>query len=233
MGANILIVEDDPHVARIAGLYLRRDGHAVTAVADGPAGLRAAAACPPDLVVLDLMLPGLDGFSVCRRLRAISNVPVIMLTARTAEPDRLAGLDLGADDYMTKPFSPRELAARVRAVLRRVEREAGRAGPERLERGGLTLVFKSHVARAGCITLPLTPTEFRLLSLLARDPGRVFSRARIISRVFGYEFNGLDRTVDAHIANLRRKLGAAGDGVGRIETVYGVGYRFATDSNGK
>ncbi len=226
MGSTVLIVEDDVHTTELVRMYLARDGHRVVAAADGLEGLRAAARVRPDLVVLDLMLPGLDGMQVCRKLRESSGVPVIMLTARVDEADRLAGLDLGADDYVTKPFSPRELAARVRAVLRRVSREAGLSGPESVQRGEITVGFRTRTAYAGKRQVTLTPTEFRILVMLIREPERVFTRDEIIDRVFGYDFDGFDRTVDAHVSNLRRKLRGDGDAPRYIATVYGVGYRF-------
>ena len=214
------------HTTELVRMYLARDGHRVVAAADGLEGLQAAARVQPDLVVLDLMLPGLDGMGVCRKLRESSDVPVIMLTARVDEADRLAGLDLGADDYVTKPFSPRELAARVRAVLRRASREARLSGPERVRRGEITVDFRTRTAYAGERPVTLTPTEFRILAVLIREPERVFTRDEIIDRVFGYDFDGFDRTVDAHVSNLRRKLRGDGDAPRYIATVYGVGYRF-------
>ena len=217
------------HTTELVRMYLARDGHKVVAAADGLEGLQAAGRVRPDLVVLDLMLPGLDGMQVCRKLRESSDVPVIMLTARVDEADRLAGLDLGADDYVTKPFSPRELAARVRAVLRRVSREAGLSGPERVQRGEITVDFGTRTAYVGERPVTLTPTEFRILAMLIREPTRVFTRDEIIDRVFGYDFDGFDRTVDAHVSNLRRKLRDDGDAARCIATVYGVGYRFDSD----
>ena len=217
------------HTIELVRMYLARDGHKVVAAAGGLEGLQAASRVRPDLVVLDLMLPGLDGMQVCRKLRESSDVPVIMLTARVDEADRLAGLDLGADDYVTKPFSPRELAARVRAVLRRVSREAGLSGPERVQRGEITVDFQTRTAYVGERPVTLTPTEFRILAMLIREPTRVFTRDEIIDRVFGYDFDGFDRTVDAHVSNLRRKLRDDGDAARCIATVYGVGYRFDSD----
>ena len=217
------------HTTELVRMYLARDGHRVLVAADGLEGLRVAGEARPDLVVLDLMLPGLDGMEVCRELRETSDVPVIMLTARVEEADRLAGLDLGADDYVTKPFSPKELAARVRAVLRRAAREAEQDGPEEVSRGGVTLDFRTRAAYSGDSLVVLTPTEFRILTMLIREPQRVFTRDQIIDRVFGYDFDGFDRTVDAHVSNLRRKLKNGGDNSGCISTVYGVGYRFDSD----
>ena len=174
MASDILVIEDDPGIARIVRLYLERDGHRVTNAGDGVSGLEAARAENPDLVVLDLMLPRLDGMSVCRALREESDVPIIMATARVDEDDRLAGLDLGADDYIVKPFSPRELAARVRAVLRRTSRQSP-AERARLEYEGITIDFETQTVVRGDEKPSLTPTEFRLLAMLASQPGRPFS----------------------------------------------------------
>ena len=214
------------HTTELVRMYLARDGHRVLSAADGLQGLQMAGEARPDLVVLDLMLPELDGLEVCRRLRESSDVPVIMLTARVDEADRLAGLDLGADDYVTKPFSPKELAARVRAVLRRAAREAAQNGPDKVHRGEITVDLHARAAYAADTPVVLTPTEFRILATLIREPQRVFTRDEIIDRVFGYDFDGFDRTVDAHVSNLRRKLKTNGDRSRYISTVYGVGYRF-------
>ncbi len=226
MAGDILVIEDDPGIARIVSLYLERDGHRVTEVGDGISGLRAARQLGPDLIVLDLMLPQLDGMEVCRTLREESDVPIIMATARVDEEDRLAGLDLGADDYILKPFSPRELAARVRAVLRRTARQTTAAGPSLIEFDDLTIDLKARAVQRANTKPSLTPTEFRLLVLLATEPGRVFTRDQIIDGVFGYDFDGFDRTVDVHVANLRRKIEADSRKPRYIQTVHGVGYRF-------
>ena len=226
MPGKILIIEDDPDTSRLVGLYLSRDGYKVLAALDGLEGLRLARESKPDLIVLDLMLPGISGMEICRELREESMVPIVMLTARVDEKDRLDGLDTGADDYVTKPFSPRELVARVRAVLRRTAREALERGPEEVGHGEVTLNLRQHVARVGGVAVSLTPTEFRLLSLFVREPGRTFTREQIINRVFGYDFDGYDRTVDAHVANLRRRLGVKRGEPEYVNTVYGVGYRF-------
>jgi DNA-binding response OmpR family regulator len=225
-GRTVLIIEDDPYTQDIVRLYLRRDGYKVLTAGDGTEGLRLAREASPDLVVLDLMLPGLDGMEVCRALREHSEVPIIMLTARVDEEDRLAGLDLGADDYVTKPFSPRELAARVRAVLRRTARESQSEGPQEVRHGELTIDLRARRVFLKGTPVRLTPIEFRLLSLLMSEPGRTFTRDEIIARVFGYDFDGFDRVVDAHVSNLRKKLAARPDGPRYIHTAYGVGYRF-------
>ncbi len=226
MPARILIVEDDPDTAQLVRLYLCRDGHEVLTAADGVKGLALAREESPDLIVLDLMLPGLDGIEICRELRGYSNVPIIMVTARVEEDDRLAGLELGADDYITKPFSPRELAARVKAVLRRTAMEANARSPAVLKLGGVSLDFPKRAARVEHRPVALTRTEFDILAVLMRSPGRVFSRDEIIDRVFGDDFEGFDRTIDTHVSNLRRKLQVRPDSPRYIKTAYGVGYRF-------
>ena len=222
---RVLVVDDDPKTVELVRLYLEREGYEVACAFDGVEALRAAQEGQPHLIVLDLMLPGVDGLSVCRRIRATSTVPIIMLTARTTERDKLAGLDLGADDYVTKPFSPRELVARVRAVLRRVDDDLPR-GPVEVEAGPVRV----HLARRECTVagrpVALTPTEFRILAALVREPGRVFTRDQIIERVLGYEFEGTERTVDVHILNLRRKVEPEPNRPRYLKTVYGVGYKF-------
>ena len=226
MASTILIVEDDPHTVEVVQLYLRRDGHQVISAADGLEGLRLAREARPDLVVLDLMLPAVDGIEVCRLLREESDVPIVMLTARVEEEDRLASLDLGADDYVTKPFSPRELAARIRAVLRRSARDVVDSGPAELAYGNIAVNRPRRTVHIGKTPVRLTPTEFRLLVLMMREPGRIFTRDQIIDRVFGYDFEGFDRTVDVHISSLRRKLEGAYPEQRYIHTVYGVGYKL-------
>ncbi|MBI2917698.1 MAG: response regulator transcription factor [Chloroflexi bacterium] len=226
MPGTVLVVEDDPKTAELVRLYLFRDGYKTLVAADGLTGLRLARESHPDLVVLDLMLPGMDGLEVCRTLRQESEIPIIMLTARVEEQDRLAGLDLGADDYITKPFSPRELAARVRAVLRRTAVEKLETGPAEIVRGKVRLDLRRKEAFVEGKRVPLTPTELRLLALLMKEPGAVFSREHIIRRVFDPEYEGFDRTVDAHIYNLRRKLEQDPDRPRYIITVYGSGYKF-------
>ena len=226
MASTVLIVEDDPNTVDFVGKYLRRDGHHVLTAADGEEGLRIARERKPDLVVLDLMLPKMDGVQVCRALRAESDVAVIMLTARVEEEDRLTGLEVGADDYMTKPFSPRELAARVRAVLRRSTRIDDNSTPRMLTADGINVDVSRHVAQVGDERITLTPTEVRILQMVMSEPGRIFTREQIITRVFGDDFEGFDRTVDTHVSNLRRKLEGASGHTKFIQTVYGAGYRF-------
>ncbi len=227
MPSRILVIEDDRTAAELARMYLSNDGHDVIIATDGVQGLRRALEEEPDLIVLDLMLPGLDGMSICRRVRAESHVPIIMLTARVEEEDRLTGLESGADDYVTKPFSPRELAARVRAVLRRTARDALERGPSEVSARGVSADTRKREAWVEGSALNLTRTEFRMLVMFLREPGRTFSRDQIIDAVYGYEFDSFDRAVDSHIYNLRRKLGEGPRGEGYIRTVYGEGYRFA------
>ena len=226
MTCTVLIIEDDPDAARLVELYLSRDGHKVLSASDGREGLRLARETKPDLVLLDLMLPGMDGLEICRTLRKESTAPIVMVTARVEERDRIDGLDMGADDYVSKPFSPAELMARVRAVLRRTAWESLERGAEEFGHGDITINSRQHLARVGGQPVALTPTEFRILSLLVGQPQRTFTRDEIIERVFGYDFDGFDRTVDSHVANLRRKLGAGGGSGERIKTVYGIGYRL-------
>ena len=226
MSKHILVVEDDAKTAATVRLYLEDAGYAVTVVADGKSGLQAARSGDFDLVVLDIMLPRLDGTDVCRKLRVDSDVPVIMLTAKTTEDQRIRGLDLGADDYVAKPFSPRELVARVRAVLRRgVPDDDAPAAP--LVRGELVIDAQGRRVLKNGEEITLTPTEFDLLQMLARRPGRVFSRDEIIDKALGRDFLGMDRTVDAHIMNLRKKIEHDRRRPRYVQTVFGAGYRFA------
>ena len=230
MASTVLIVEDDPDTVNLVGLYLRRDGHKVLSARDGLSGLRLAREAKPDVIVLDLMLPRLDGMEICRTLREETSTPIIMLTARVEEDDRLAGLDLGADDYVTKPFSPKELAARVRAVLRRAARdEFDAGGPGVVEYDGIAVDPRRHSARVGDTPVVLTPTEFRLLATMMREPGRTFTREQLIDQVFGFDFDGFDRTVDVHVSSLRRKIERCGPKQRYVHTVYGVGYRFGNE----
>ena len=224
--ARILIVDDDPKTVGTLKLYLEDAGYEVLEAFDGRQALiRAREIPPPDLVVLDRMLPYVDGLSVCRTLRSGSDIPVIMLTARTTEADRLEGLDQGADDYVPKPFSPRELVARVRAVLRRSAVGADDRPPIRI--AGLTIDPARHEVAVEGRIVPLTPREFRLLAVLARSPGRAFTREQLAERALGPGFEGLDRTIDAHIMNLRRKIEPDPQEPTYVLTVFGVGYSFA------
>ena len=225
---RVLLVEDDRVVVETLTTYLEHAGFDVSATGDGVEGLARAQAPDVALVILDWMVPGMSGPEVCRRLRAVSTVPVLMLTARTAEDDRVRGLETGADDYVPKPFSPREVVARVQALLRRSP--AATAGAARATRpptvvGALHVDHFKREVRVGGALVPLTPTEFRLIEALASHPGRAFTREELLARAFGPDYDGLDRTVDTHVTNLRRKL-AAGLGSSLIHTVHGVGYRL-------
>jgi two-component system, OmpR family, alkaline phosphatase synthesis response regulator PhoP len=228
-----LVVDDETHLRDLIRSYMAREGYAVYEADSGRLALELARQHAPDVVVLDLMLPEVDGLEVCRRLRAFSDAYVIMLTAKAEEIDRIIGLEVGADDYLTKPFSPRELIARVRAMLRRPR--CGGSGPalyggdvsppQRF--GELTIDHDRHEAALADGVLPLTPLEFALLTTLAAHPGRVFTRAQLLERVWGEDYFGDDHVVDVHIANLRRKLGEDSTTPRFVETVRGVGYRFA------
>jgi two-component system response regulator BaeR len=219
--ARILIVEDEPKLAALVGDYLRAGGYASSWVADGREAVSAVKTGQPDLVLLDLMLPGRDGLDICRELRSFSDVPIIMLTARVEEIDRLLGLELGADDYICKPFSPREVVARVKAILRRV-----RGGAEQASAIALRIDEATHSAVFHGVTLELTPVEFRLLKILAVNPGRVFSRDHLLDNLYLDHRVVTDRTVDSHIKNLRRKLEHAAPGQDPIRSIYGVGYKL-------
>lgn len=222
---RILVVEDEQMVAEVVERYLRRDGHNVRTVHDGNDALAEAARFEPDLIVLDVMLPGLDGFEVCRRIRERSQVPIVMLTARGEEVDKLVGLGIGADDYVTKPFSPRELAARVAVVLRRTERQ-GAADSESLRFGDLRINARTRVAEDGRGVLGLTAREFDLLYHLARHPGQVFTRDQLMTAVWDYAYAGDTSTVTVHMRRLRSKLEIDPSRPRHLKTVWGVGYKF-------
>jgi DNA-binding response OmpR family regulator len=222
---TILVAEDDPNIAALVARYLEREGFKALVATDGERALELARRGPA-LVVLDLMLPKVDGWEVCRRLRATSDVPIVMLTAREDEADRVAGLVLGADDYVVKPFSPRELVARIKAVLRRAHRPSGPAGPV-LEHGALTLDAERHRVTLDGRDVALTPSEFTLLHCLMAAPGRVFSRRQLLDRLHGDGGVVVDRVVDVHVGKLRRKIEADPTHPNYVETVRGVGYRFA------
>ena len=219
MPKKILVIDDEPEIVEICRDYLRASGFEVITAGDGPQGSALARSQKPDLIVLDLMLPGMDGLDVCRSLRRESNVPIIMLTARIEEADKLVGLELGADDYISKPFSPRELVARVRTVLRRASGDTSsdiiRAGEIALDRTRYQATFPDR-------SITLTPTEFELLATMMSQPGRIFTRAQLLNAVRGVTFESYERAVDSHIRNLRRKLEPGA----YIITVHGVGYKF-------
>lgn len=220
-GERILVAEDDPALREVVCDYLRSEGYVVLPAPDGPETVARWQADRPDLIVLDWMLPGLSGLDVARRVRAGGTTPIIMVTARGEEPDIIVGLEIGADDYLVKPVSLRQLAARIRAVLRRA-RGAGAAEDECLELGDLRLDLAGHALSRGAESVPLTATEFKLLAVLARHPGRVFSRLQLMEAALGDYYEGYERTIDSHISHLRRKIG--GDGV--IQTVHGTGYKL-------
>lgn len=224
--SNILVVDDEKNIVHLARLYLTAEGYRVETAYNGREALAKAKATSPDLVVLDLMMPELNGLDVCRLLRAESKVPIIMLTARTTEDDRIAGLDLGADDYVVKPFSPGELVARVRAVLRRVAEQEAEQGPQQLRLGSLLVDFRRHEAKDENGPVQLTPTEFRLLKVLATEPGRAYSRAQLVSLVLGDGYEGFERTIDVHLMNLRKKVEPSPSQPTYLLTVYGVGYKL-------
>jgi two-component system alkaline phosphatase synthesis response regulator PhoP len=223
-----LIVEDDKSVAQLIRLYLAQAGYRVIAAEDGLAGLQLALEEAPDIVLLDLNLPGMDGIDVCKNVRKESEVPIIMVTARVEEDDRLYGLDLGADDYVSKPFSPRELIARVNAVLRRTSKATVKRQEtgDYVSAGDVTIDLDRRSTTVLGDEIELTPTEFRLLEYFIEGRGRTVSRDQIIEHVFGYDFSGYDRTVDTHVSNLRKKLEAANPNKQHLKTMYGVGYRF-------
>jgi two-component system alkaline phosphatase synthesis response regulator PhoP len=221
---HVLVVEDESGIARLIRDYLEQAGFAARVASDGATALQLAGAEPPDIVVLDLGLPGMDGLDVMRELRRRSPVPIIVVTARGEETDRIVGLEIGADDYVVKPFSPKELVARVRAVLRRVESKAAR--PELLRVGEVQIDVPRMRVTVESKPVELTATEFELLLAMAREPGRVFTRAQLLDAVHGVAFEAYERAIDAHIKNLRRKIEPPGP-PRYIQTVYGVGYRFA------
>ena len=222
---TVMVVDDEPKIVQLARDYLEHAGFAVVVAHDGRAALATARAQKPDLVVLDLGLPVLDGLDVARTLRGESNVPIVMLTGRSEESDKLVGLELGADDYVTKPFSPKELVARVRAVLRRTERP--RSETEVIRVGDVTLDIPRMRATVADRVVDLTPTEFQLVATMAREPGRVFTRSQLLDAVHGVAFESYERAIDAHVKNIRHKLERDAASPRYLLTVYGVGYRFA------
>ncbi len=224
MPQTILIADDEPHLVKVVRGYLEQAGFRVVTAGDGPTALAQYKHEKPDLVLLDLNMPGLDGLDVARKLRATSNVPIIMITARVEETDRLIGLELGADDYVTKPFSPREVVARVRAVLRRSEAQP--AAPEVIRVADVVIDLTRHTVARGGESIDLTPTEFGLLAAVAREPGRAFTRLQLLEAAQGDAFEGYERTVDAHVKNLRAKLERDPKKPEYIVTVFGVGYKF-------
>jgi DNA-binding response OmpR family regulator len=227
---TVLVVDDEPKIAQLARDYLEHAGFSVVLAGDGTSAVQAASVRAPDLVVLDLGLPGIDGLEVMRRIRAAGPTPIVVLSARDTELDKLLGLELGADDYVTKPFSPRELVARVRAVLRRAERSATPA--DRIAVGTLVLDVPRLRTTVDGRPIDLTATEFAILATMARDPGRVFTRAQLLDAVHGVAFEAYERAIDAHVKNIRRKLEPDPARPRYLLTVYGVGYRVAEPEGG-
>lgn len=226
---TILVVDDEAAISEAVRARLSNEGFRVVLAADGPQALELADAEQPDLVVLDLMLPGMDGLEVCRRLQIRRWVPVLMLTARTEEADKVAGFAVGADDYLTKPFSLRELTVRVRAILRRVERISSTPSSDPIELGGLSIDPSRRKVSLDGEEIQLTPLEFEILLAMARDPGVVFTREQLMDRVWGYRDYAGGRVVDSHVARIRRKLGEDGAEPRFVRTVHGVGYAFADE----
>ena len=227
---TVLVVDDEPKIAQLARDYLEHAGFTVLLAGDGLSAVQATNARNPDLVVLDLGLPGIDGLEVMKRIRAAGSTPIVVLTARDTELDKLLGLELGADDYVTKPFSPRELVARVRAVLRRAERTT--APRDRVTVGDLVLDIPRLRTMVGGRSIDLTPTEFSIVATMARDPGRVFTRSQLLDAVHGVAFEAYERAIDAHVKNIRRKLEPDPARPRYLVTVYGVGYRIAEPDAG-
>ena len=224
---TVLVVDDEPRIVELARDYLEHAGFAVITATDGPSALTAVRVRKPDVLVLDLGLPGMDGLDVARSIRRDSTLPIIMLTARDDELDRVLGLEIGADDYVTKPFSPRELVARIRAILRRVDRQEEPG--DRIEVAGVSIDVARMRVAVGSRTVELTPTEFQLLLALARQPGRIFTRSQLLDSIHGVAFESYERAIDAHVKNLRRKLEEDPSRPRYVLTVYGVGYRFAEE----
>jgi DNA-binding response OmpR family regulator len=226
MQRTILVVDDNPKIVEVLEAYLRADGFDVVTAVDGPGALDAAARSHPSLALLDVMLPGIDGIELTRTFQREYDLPVILVTARTDEIDRLIGLEVGADDYIAKPFSPREVVARVRAVLRRSDRSTAASAAEVLTLDGLRIDLQGRSVEVDGVPVELTRTEFDLLSTMAAQPGRVYSRMQLMEAAQGVAFEGYERTIDAHVKNLRRKLGDDTKAPRFIQTVFGVGYKL-------
>ena len=226
---SVLIVDDDVKLVKLLQTYFDKEGYNTFSANDGLDALQMVRELKPDIIILDLMLPGLDGLNVCRKIRKINDIPIIMLTARDEESDRLIGLEIGADDYVTKPFSPKEVIARAKAILRRANKEVVRSEP--IQAGTLIIDLERHqVTRDGKL-VDVTPTEFKIMELLAGNAGKVYSRLHIVEQIQGYSFEGYERTIDAHIKNLRRKIEINSKEPQYIQTVYGIGYKFAGEAD--
>lgn len=228
---KVLVVDDDEKILKVLTVYLEKEGYTVLTARDGLDAVDKARKLEPDIILLDVMLPNLDGWEVCKEVRRNSVVPIIMLTARDAEADRVIGLELGADDYVVKPFSPREIIARIRAIFRRVQ-PAQRGSEEYvLQIGELILNKNNYSVTVAGFPIEVTPTEYKLLELLLAHPGQVFSRLQLVENIQGYAFEGYERTMDSHIKNLRKKLNASPNEPHYIKTIYGVGYKLAGEKN--
>jgi DNA-binding response OmpR family regulator len=226
---SVLIVDDDAKLVKLLRTYFEKEGCMTFSANDGLDALQIVREKKPDIMVLDLMLPGLDGLDVCRKIRKDNDIPIIMLTARDEESDRLIGLEIGADDYVTKPFSPKEVVARAKAILRRANKEVVRSEP--IQAGTLIIDLERHQVTNGGHIVDVTPTEFKIMELLAANTGKVFSRLQIVEQIQGYSFEGYERTIDAHIKNLRRKIETNPKEPQHIQTVYGIGYKFAGEAD--
>ena len=224
---RVVVVDDEQSVQEVVRAYLEKDGYHVFVAGSGGEGLALAERIKPGLIVLDLMLPDRSGEDVAREIRSRSDIPILMLTAKASEEERVAGLNLGADDYLVKPFSPRELVARVRAILRRTQTETPLVELLSFDDGRLTIDTVQHEVRVAGELIELTPNEYKLLTTLARYPGRVYSRFELINHVQGYDYDGYERTIDAHVKNLRKKIEADAKHPRYVETVFGSGYRLA------
>jgi len=225
----VLIVDDDVKLVRLLQTYFAKEGYITYSANDGLDALQVVRERKPDIVVLDLMLPGLDGLNVCRRIRKDNDIPIIMLTARDEESDRLVGLEIGADDYVSKPFSPKEVVARAKAILRRVNKEIVRSEPIKV--GNFSIDLERHLVTNGGQIVDVTPTEFKIIELLAANTGKVYSRLQIAEQIQGYSFEGYERSMDAHIKNLRRKIEINSKEPQYIQTVYGIGYKFVGEAD--
>ena len=226
---SVLIVDDDVKLVKLLHTYFEKEGYITYSANDGLDALQVMWERKPDIIVLDLMLPGLDGLDVCRRIRKNNDTPIIMLTARDEESDRLVGLEIGADDYVTKPFSPKEVVARAKAILRRANKEV--VSREPIKVGTLIIDLERHQVTSGGQIVDVTPTEFKIMELLAGNAGKVYSRLQIVEQIQGYSFEGYERTIDAHIKNLRRKIETNSKEPLYIQTVYGIGYKFAGEAD--
>ncbi|EIW01374.1 LOW QUALITY PROTEIN: response regulator with CheY-like receiver domain and winged-helix DNA-binding domain [Thermoanaerobacter siderophilus SR4] len=226
MGKKIFVVDDEMKILEVVKSYLEHEGFSVITETNGNNVLNTLKKEKPDLVILDLMLPGISGEELCKRIRQFSNVPILMLTAKVQESDKINGFSIGADDYLTKPFSPRELVMRVKAILRRTSDDVPLAEVMSFNNDDLVVDFKAHTVKKEGVVVNLTPNEFKILKFLIRNPNRVFTREELIEKVMGFDYEGYDRTIDAHIKNLRQKIEDDTKNPVYIKTVYGVGYKF-------